>query len=676
LQLFIRASISDRLRMETITEKSDLLKIKERAESMDGRRMKSILRLPNSPIIRMITPTASYSPNFNHWLLASLLTQEVVKLFGVEAFELSIDDKNPTEKDNKLLQLLRSSELVSEEDKLFSPHWGITIDEQACLMWLLSAVVLYPSDSLHNSPSKNIYIQKCLVSELFRFGKANGVEMSGDHPFLIDPSFHSIEKTSDLDRSLLLTSLAVVLIWSTSNTLENESKVLSLKLILALSHLTVVSASNQGSSNKIRTKKSREGHCIVGFSIACKEIKRFVANPSQSDQVVTLDSKLVNAAFPIILELLKRSLNTLKFSGLDCDIQFDFGSSKHKMHDAEKQFNSIAPLCLTNSLRDICITLINMTGHSNGQPNHKYASSLLMSIDKVMSNQEVVAAKSVSTNSKNNSEIQRQSLVGNWLTCVLWEPFLRAAADAKSLLPGGQRGNETRESFTADGKRKCLEIISSPALAIPIKRLLLEFWPSCMSSLIIMTKLAPVVKVFELFEVISCIPSLFPMTCQFFEKFSTFVNSQLVTYFYINNNHDNDHDHDNDNNRSIEFHKNVKYYLTSFFQLVPLAKETITNMTKLMMKIIRHFEICRSLSSLSSSSSSFVIKQLYLLRSLMVISIIGSDAPGNREDIVKSITEILGSILILRLILTLILTLILILILILMHHKENLSQKQ
>jgi hypothetical protein len=60
------------------------------------------------------------------------------------------------------------------------------------------------------------------------------------------------------------------------------------------------------------------------------------------------------------------------------------------------------------------------------------------------------------------------------------------------------------------------------------------------------------------------------------------------------------------------------------------------------------------------------------LRSLMVISIIGSDAPGNREDIVKSITEILGSILIL----ILILTLILILILILMHHKENLSQKQ
>ena len=443
-----------------------------------------------------------------------------------------------------------------------SPYWGITVDEQACIMWLLSTTVFNPERSVYAVPSKNNYVEKCILSELLRFSAAYNIETSRDHPFLINKD-QMIEKTSELDRRLLLTSLGVVVTWSTSHSLEFDSKVLSLQLTLALSYLTV----EKNTANLLQKgpininnviKQSREGLCILGYSIACKEFKRVVASLVEG-QATTLNTNIITSAFPLILDLLKKSLNTLKCSRLDWDKNFDFGHSK--CADLESQFTSIAPFFLTNAISDITLSLININGQSCGQPNHLYAHSLLVNTDKVLVEQDVVRPKPHIVTTKANTKPaveQRPFLVGSWLTCILWEPILRAAAASINIFIG-----EINEYISADARGRCKSIISLST----IHRLFLESWPASMISFLYMTNLGKIVKVFELFELSSCIHLMLP-ACQEFVQFSIFLSSQSATLQH------------NRMGRYAEFNNNIKYNLTKFFQLISLSKDSVSTLTK------------------------------------------------------------------------------------------------
>jgi len=465
------------------------------------------------------------------------------------------------------------------------------MEEQACLMWFLSTIAFNPQYSVNNIQITIPYVQRCIIFELTRFSAAYNREMSGEYPFLINTD-HFVEKTNTFDRKLLLTSLGITLVLSSNNTTKSEDKLMPIQLILALSFLTLEKSNTneiqRGNSVKNNViNRSRDGLCILGFCIACQEFKRLLAtSEGQSDAV---DCKAITHAHPIILDLLKKSLNSLKFRALHCAKEFDFGNTR--VADLDASFYSIAPLFLTKAIRDITLSLINIKGQSYGQqPNHMNGVSLLLKADKVIIEQDIVRTKPITGTTNSNASsgtlIQQEGLVGSWLTCILWEPLVRAAVASKDIPLF-----ENDEFFSAEGRRKCMEIISSKGVVPTINRLFLESWPTCMISLTIMSKskLGRIIKAFEMFELVSSIQQLLPSSFQHFMQFGNYVRSQLLLsyqrdrYPTTTTTATNTNTNTNDNSRDDKydtFTKNVQYYLTNFFQLVSLSKEKIPATTK------------------------------------------------------------------------------------------------
>ena len=456
------------------------------------------------------------------------------------------------------------------------------MEEQACLMWFLSTIAFNPQYSVNNIPVVNSYVYKCIVVELNRFSDDNNIETSGEYPFFINTD-HFVEKTKSFDRKLLLTSLGITLVLSSNNDIHFENKVIPIQLTLALSFLTLEKSNTnemqRGNSVKNNViSKGRDGLCILGFSIACKEFKRLLATNEGLTHSDAVDTKIITHAHPIILDLLKKSLNSLKFKALHCNKEFDFGHTR--VADSDTSFYSIAPLFLTKAISDITISLININGQSYGQSNHMNGVSLLLKADKVIIEQDIVRTKPITGTTGNaniSTSIQQEGLVGSWLTCILWEPLVRAAAASKNIYVG-----EIDEYFTAQGSQRCMEIISSKGVVPTINRLFLESWPTCMISLTIMSKskLSRIIKAFEMFELASSIQQLLPTEFQHFIQFCNFVRSQLsLTYQHNNTNDSRNYNYD-------VFTTNVKYYLTNFFQLISLSKEKITATTKVTHTII------------------------------------------------------------------------------------------
>jgi hypothetical protein len=194
-----------------------------------------------------------------------------------------------------------------------------------------------------------------------------------------------------------------------------------------------------------------------------------------------------------------------------------------------------------------------------------HAHKFLNDTDKVLIEQDIVRPNTVTA--KTNLAIipeQRPFLVGSWLTCILWEPILRGATASTNIF--------TNEYYSTQARENCKLI--SDKLQSTIRRLFLESWPACMNSLLFMKNLGRIIKALELFELSSYIHELLP-TSQEFTKFSNFVSSQLVLQMQQNR-----------TERYSDFNSNIELYLSKFFQLINLSKESITGVTKVQLIII------------------------------------------------------------------------------------------